>query len=154
MAWLIVLVALLGLLAFWGVALKLHLDARARRTWPQVGASVVESGVESYESRDTSDNTTSTMYRPRVRYTYAYDGQSYESGSLGGIVTGYSSRARAEKAAAEYAVDSTVMAYVDPKKPSRAVLRLGNPTWFVGAMVGAGILWAVICAGVALLVEA
>lgn len=100
--------------------------------WEQVPGTVVSSGVE-----DAWD-TTGERYAGRVLYTYEVDDVRYEGDQLdlrGQTYVGH--REDAEQLVAPYPVGASVMIYVDPADPTRAVLTRDLPGAILG-FVGVG----------------
>lgn len=90
--------------------------------WEQVPGTIVSSEVE-----DAWD-TTGERYIGRVAYTYEIDGVTYEGDELdlrGAIFV--RNRDDAERRLIPYPVGASVMVYVDPDDPTRAVLNRSLP---------------------------
>lgn len=87
----------------------------------EVEATVTEVGVESQSSSSTSG----VDYEPRVRFTYEYEGTTYEGTRLFPATTApeYETESAARDAVSEYAENQTVTAYVVPDDPDGAFLR-------------------------------
>lgn len=122
-----------------------------------VSATILKSEVFSSKSADTDArldrNTSTTTYRPDVRFRYEVNGQTYESELLypNIIAVTYASRESAAAALAPYPLDAKVPAFVDPSLPDQAYLIaeagsgpmvfiiigivLPPIAWFVGAWV-------------------
>lgn len=90
--------------------------------WEQVPGTIVSSEVE-----DAWD-TTGDRYAGRVIYTYEVDGVTYEGNQLdlrGQTYMG--NREDAERLLTPYPAGASVMPYVDPADPARAVLNRSLP---------------------------
>jgi hypothetical protein len=94
----------------------------------RVDAVIVHSSVFSSTSHDTDPrplrSTSTTTYRPDVRFRYRVGDANYESDLLypNVIVRTYGSRESAAEALAPFPVDAKVLAYVDPSLPDKAYL--------------------------------
>jgi len=101
-----------------------RLLANARR----VDAVIVHSSVFSSTSADTDRrplrSTSTTTYRPDVKFRYRVGDTDYESDLLypNVIVRAYASRESAAEELAPFPVDAKVQAYVDPSLPDKAYL--------------------------------
>ncbi len=90
------------------------------RAWTPVPAVILTSGV-------TETNHSEDHYAAGVSYRYEWEGRTLISTNL---TTGNSRHARYHQAAdkiADFPPGATTTCYVDPKNPSRAVLRQGTP---------------------------
>jgi hypothetical protein len=78
-------------------------------------------GVDSRSSSSTSG----VNHEPRVRFTYEYDGETYEGTRLFPATTApeYDTESAARDAVREYEAGDTVTAYVVPEDPDGAFLR-------------------------------
>jgi hypothetical protein len=87
----------------------------------EVDATVTEVGVESQSTSSTSG----VDYEPRVRFTYEYDGETYEGTRLFPATTApeYDTESAARDAVREYEAGENVTAYVVPADPDGAFLR-------------------------------
>lgn len=98
--------------------------------WEQVSGTIVSSEIE--ESWDT----TGERFASRVVYTYQVNGVTYEGDRLNLRASTYvGNREDAEELLAPYSVGASVMPYVNPADPTRAVLDRSVPgaIWvFVG----------------------
>jgi hypothetical protein len=91
--------------------------------WEQVPGTVISSEV-----RDEWD-TTGDRYAGHVVYTYEVNGVTYEGNQLdlrGPLYVG--NREDAERLLTPYPVGASVMPYVDPANPARAVLDRSLPS--------------------------
>ena len=123
----------------------------------RVDATIEYAAVFVSTSSDTDPrlghSTSTTTYRPDVRFSYVVAGRRYESDLLypTSIVRTYASQADAALELAGFPVHAKVRAYVDPSHPERAFLNAeaGNGpvvfiilglllppvAWFVGKYV-------------------
>lgn len=101
-----------------------RLLANARRVDARIVHADVFSSTSSNMDRRPLRSTSTTTYRPDVRFRYVVEGREYESDLLypNIIVQTYASRAAAEEALAPFPVNATVQAYVDPALPDKAYL--------------------------------
>ena len=94
-----------------------------------IEVEIVKSEVFKSVSADTDQrldrNTSTTSYRPDVRFRYTYDDQEYESDLLQPtiIVQSYASAHNAAKELAPFPVGAKVLAYMDPQHPDKAYLK-------------------------------
>lgn len=110
--------------------------------WEQVPGTVTSSEVE-----DAWD-TTGDRYAGRVLYTYEVDGVTYEGDQLDLRDVAYVGRQEdAERLVAPYPVGASVMLYVDPADPTRAVLNRDLPGAIWG-FVGVGGVFVLLGLGV------
>lgn len=87
----------------------------------EVDATVTEVDVESQSTSSTSG----VDYEPRVRFTYTYDGETYEGTRLfpASTTPEYDTESAARDAVSEYDAGESVTAYVVPDDPDGAFLR-------------------------------
>jgi hypothetical protein len=94
-----------------------------------IEVEIIKSEVFTSGSADTDRrldrNTSTTTYRPDIRFRYAHGGQKYESDLLRPtiIVQGYASRESAAKELASFPLGAKVPAFVDPQHPDKAYLK-------------------------------
>jgi len=87
--------------------------------WPEVPCIVQSSRVQSHDSDD------GTTYSVDIVYTYTFRGKNYRSGKykfLGGSSSGYEGKAAVVR---QYPRGKRAVCYVNPDKPSEAVLKRG-----------------------------
>jgi hypothetical protein len=104
--------------------------------WEQVPGTVESTSVE-----DVWD-TTGDRYDAQIVYTYDVDGTTYEGDQIdlrGSVYAG--NRDDADELLAPYPAGESVMVYVDPADPTRAVLDRNMP----------GAIWAIAGTGVMLI---
>ena len=93
-----------------------------------VDAVILESRVHVSTTRDTdysiSRSTSTTSYRPDVRFAYTVRGESYESDRLQAtvIVRAYASWQAADDELAPFPVGARVSAWVNPAYPDQGFL--------------------------------
>lgn len=87
----------------------------------EVKKEVLRSGRGPGTSISTGDVTT---YRPRVEYSYAYHGNSYNSKRIITVDINWPKK-EAEAVVSRYPTDATVTVWVNPNKPGQAVLERG-----------------------------
>ncbi|ELZ41192.1 hypothetical protein C463_13144 [Halorubrum californiense DSM 19288] len=87
----------------------------------EVDAEIAALDVES----SSSGSSTSVDYRPTVRFTYEYEGNTYESTNVfpAAITSNYDTESAAREVIGEYAVGESTTAYVDPADPDGAFLK-------------------------------
>ncbi len=125
--------------------------SRERANWVRVPAKIVESTAVADQvtmrgrldtSADMFRGAKATVYKPRVRYAYDFEGKEYESDEIGGASLETGSKAVAERLASQYPMGMTVEAWVNPAKPSEAALKPAVSTWFVLLFISLSIVWA------------
>ena len=86
----------------------------------EVDATITETGVEPVRSSTAGGN-----YKPRIEFTYQYQGESYTGSNLFPSATtkNYDTQSAAETAIEDYEVGSTTTAYLDPEVPADAFLK-------------------------------
>jgi hypothetical protein len=132
--------------------------SKASAAWPTTQGRIVDAKVvEHVETRtdDDGDESTSTVYRPDIRYSYRVDGADHTADTWKGRVR-YStgSPKYAEGVVARYPVGQTVTVHYDPADPGMGVLEPGNRdgatvpliVGIVFGLVGMLFLWAMIAA--------
>jgi hypothetical protein len=118
-----------------GIATLLYVERMRRQqkeslSWrPATGrilsSEVKKEGLRSRRGPGTSISTGDvTIYRPRVEYSYAYHGTSYNSKRIITVDINWPKK-EAEAVVSRYPTDATVTVWVNPKKPEQAVLERG-----------------------------
>jgi hypothetical protein len=101
----------------------------ASKNWPQTEGSVVESEVTKERvERSRSDSGRpryETRYRPRVRYFYTVEGQTYSSERVGFGSESMRDRKVADAIVQQYPAGSLPIVYFSPDDPGSAVLEPG-----------------------------
>lgn len=97
-------------------------QAMASASWPQVQATVEQSGIQ--EERDSKGRT---RYLIDVRYRYRVDGRELSASRVYFGDSGFLLESEAHKVLAPYAVGQVVTASYDPVDPQSAVLEPGRP---------------------------
>jgi len=94
-------------------------QSEAVRNSVEVTATVEAVGVETTSARRGVD------HEPTVRFTYEYEGESYESASVfpAAISPTYDTESAAREVVAEYEEGATATAYVAPDRPGDAFLK-------------------------------
>ncbi len=103
-------------------------QSAASKAWPVVQGKITQSQVTSYRSTSHSKGRTrsTTMYSPKVVYTYSVGGQSYSCDRIFSSDYSSSSAKRARKLVAKYRTGTTVDVHYDPDNPQEAVLEPGG----------------------------
>jgi len=116
-------------------------------TWPTAEATVVASEVETHTDYNSASHTSETRHIARITFRYQYQGTSYDSAwwhSDGS--RSFDDRREAQAAVDASPVGARLVAHVNPKVPSRAVVDTTAPSdygvWFVrgGAVLGLALL--------------
>lgn len=87
--------------------------------WAEVPCKIVSAQVRSHQGDDT------TTYSVDILYEYEFDGKTYKSNRydfIGGSSSGHSGKARV---VSSYKAAKNPVCYVNPKKPSEAMLKRG-----------------------------
>ncbi|HYP09457.1 MAG TPA: DUF3592 domain-containing protein [Bryobacteraceae bacterium] len=113
-----------------GLAVRNAVLGSASQRWPEVRGRVLRSFVlvGEFEGSET--------YTPQVEYAYTVQGVTYRSSVLQHGRTGSPNRASAERVIAPYPLGVEVRVYVDPRRPSNAVLIRGTAStniWIAAA---------------------
>ena len=114
------------ILAVVGVVLTLFGWWKRRRlqasmSWPHVTGTIIGGGIEKSRQRD-GDGDYSASYAPKVQYRYVAEGVTIVGTRIAHVESSYDSHRKAEAELALYPVDSPVVVYFNPQKPSEAVL--------------------------------
>ncbi len=134
--------------------LRLHRLLHDSVNWPTVTGRISSANVVEEQSTDTDDKgrqSTSTTYRPDIRFAYAVGGREFHSSQWNwGWTAFYAGEERPRAIVAKYQPGMSLPIHYDPKDPGNAVLepanRLGSFVPLVVAFVfgagGVGMLWA------------
>ena len=120
-------------------------SARAR-SWPIVSGEIIHSGLED-QTIDDSDGTTTTRYKPQVRYRYAVKGKTYVGGRVSFGFEWHQFQWTAQRVSERYPEGKRVRVHVSPADPSEASLESGATLASIAALAGgiglivAGFLW-------------
>jgi len=100
---------------------------RVQKTWIATPAKITESFVEKVADRSSSSTgtgmtTTTYTYWPRIKYEYEFEGKRHECGTIGYFSSGERSEELANEKLKNYALQTKVTAFVNPRHPSTAVL--------------------------------
>lgn len=113
---------------------------RAVRNWPQTHCTILQSGIQEKDEK----------YLLEVRYRYQYASQTYQGDVYQRGYSGDDDYRKAQRLLLLYAAQSIHRCYVNPGKPTEAVLAANSP-WkllvvlvpMTFAAVGGGILWVI-----------
>ncbi len=111
--------AIAGLVMLYPLGIRPIAKTFDARSWAEVPCRVLRGEVRSH---DSDDGTTYSVY---ILYSYEYDGRTYKADRydfVGGSSSGYQGKARV---VAEYEAMPNPVCYVNPKRPSEAVLKRG-----------------------------
>jgi len=100
--------------------------------WEEVDARITKSEVYSKDQWSGSQQT--TYYRPRVEFSYTYDGKSYTGTRLQWFEEPDTRLAKIEDVLKRFPEGERTKAYVNPEDPSQAVLdreATGDATTYV-----------------------
>jgi hypothetical protein len=109
--------------------------------WARAEGQILGAGTLGYTGRAGGGHGRTRMVRGAVSYRYAYEGREYVGDRLSfGTPIGLNPALASLAGASRYEAGQTVTVFVDPKEPSRAVLRRSAPSSLVFALMGAGFL--------------
>jgi hypothetical protein len=97
--------------------------------WPTAPGRISASEIveQQEESRDNGHTTTSTYYRPDIRFAYTVGGREFHSSQWEwGWTTLYGDEKKPKKIIERYKPGTPVAVHYDPKDPEHAVLEPGN----------------------------
>lgn len=109
------------LLAWGGYEMK---RAYESRTWPDTQGTVTSSYIGKRSHRD-SNNSTSIVYTPKIRYQYQVEGKHYTCNRIGFGGESGGKRSKAKKVVDKYPSGKKVTVYYNPQDPKIAVLKAG-----------------------------
>ncbi len=115
----LLLTLVLGLV-FAGVFLPSFAESLRARRWTRVRGTVTGSFIAEGKTVDGPSS-----YAPEIQYTYEFEGRKFFGERISVIGTSAQHRGHAREVLARYPVGASVDVYVDPRKPSRAVLEPG-----------------------------
>ena len=113
---------------------------QASMSWPQVMGTIIGGGIEKSRNARDDDGGTRFSYTPKVQYRFVAEGVTIIGSHIAHVDSSYDSHRTAEAELALYPVDSPVVVYFNPQKPSEAVLVRKAP----GAII-------FLCAGIIIL---
>ena len=126
----------------------LHTAWRCARagSWPTVPGEILQSGLED-KTDDDSEGTTTTRYKPRLRYRYAVKGKTYMGDRVSFGFEWHGFQWTAQRVADRYPVGKRVRVHVSPADPEETSLETGVTLASIGALAGgiamivAGVVW-------------
>lgn len=111
---LVVVALLFGIMAF-----VTDTDAKASLKWPAVAGVVKSTNIEKSGRRKAT-------YWPKVFYSYAINGKSYEGSLLTEPALSFSTEKEAQEITNQYPNKSQVQVYYNPQNPEQAYLIRGQ----------------------------
>jgi hypothetical protein len=109
--------------------------------WRRAEGQILGAGTLGYTGRAGGGHGRTRMVRGAVSYRYRYEGREYLGDRLSfGTAIGLNPALASLAGASRYEAGQAVTVFVDPKDPSRAVLRRSAPSSVVFALLGAGLL--------------
>ncbi|MET0554425.1 MAG: DUF3592 domain-containing protein [Vicinamibacteria bacterium] len=109
--------------------------------WRRTDGQILGAGTPGYTARAGGGHGRTRMVRGAVLYRYTHEGREYVGDRLSfGTPIGLNPALASLAGAARYEAGQAVTVFVDPKDPSRAVLRRSAPSSLVFALMGAGLL--------------
>lgn len=135
-----VIVAMLLGFAFVAMFGSSFVESLRSRNWTRVRGRITAAGV----SKQARSEGASSFY-PAVRYEYQFEGRLLTGDRIGFASIGARHPGAAKKVLARYPVGAEVDVYVDPLRPTRAVLTPGL-SWgsLLAAVGGAGLATLVV----------
>ena len=115
--------------------------ALAALGWRRADGRILDAGTLGYTGAAGGGHGRTRMVRGAVSYRYAYEGREYVGSRLSfGTPVGLNPALASLAGASRYQPGQPVTVFVDPKDPSRAVLRRSAPSSLVFALMGAGLI--------------
>jgi hypothetical protein len=93
-------------------------------SWPTVPGEILQSGLDDH-TVDDSDGTTTTRYKPRLRYRYAVKGKTYMGDRVSFGYEWHGVQWTAQRVADRYPVGKRVRVRVSPADPTETSLESG-----------------------------
>jgi hypothetical protein len=90
------------------------------RNWTRVRGRITAAWVSEHTRTDGRSS-----FMPAVRYEYQFEGREVSGDRIAFVVMGARHRGVATKTLERYPVGAEVDVYVDPRRPTRSVLRRG-----------------------------
>lgn len=130
-------------MVFTGAFLPSLAESVRTRRWVRTSGTVTGAFIAERKAIDHPSH-----YAPEIQYEYEFDGRNFVGKRIGVIGTAAPHRAHARAVLERYPVGALIDVYVDPSKPSRAVLEPGL-SWGslvailmgMGAMTFAVLMW-------------
>ncbi|MBT3337168.1 MAG: DUF3592 domain-containing protein [Anaerolineae bacterium] len=124
-------------------------DAEESLGW----SSTVGRITKSLMRRETSYESSNTLYYPEVEYTYEFLGTEYTGDRITfGGSTGNSNRNKSEETLAKYPVGENITVYYDPNNPEDAALErkigLGGKVFLIVGILFVFLAFCVFCIGI------
>lgn len=114
-----------GLYMGWAIITTIH-ECNQMRSWVETPAQVISASLESHTSSGSNGSGSTTTYEVRARYSYVYDEKKYTSTRVsvhsGSDNIGSFHQETAARLKAARKAGRTVPCYVNPKRPSQAIL--------------------------------
>ena len=138
-----VMLLLVGGIFEW-LMIRSYLNAKQSREWPQVEAVVLQSEIEERQILGYPQEV-----RFNILFEYNYEGRDFSSKSLSPRGSKWSKdEASINKLAVDYQVGTMHVAWVNPDRPDRAILKhdtkaAGYTLWFPALIIvgGCGMIW-------------
>lgn len=131
-----------GVGMFFGLIVPKGIDYFAMKGWVETPAEVLWSRVRSHSDDD------GTTYSADVFYRYRFEGRDYRSNRRGVMGGSSSGRASKQRFVDAHPAGASIVCYVDPDDPNRAVLERRLGWWALFALfplpfaaIGLGGLW-------------
>lgn len=116
-------------------------QALAALGWRRTDGQILGAGTLGYTAAAGGGHGRTRMVRGAVSYRYRYEGHEYLGSRMSfGTPIGLNPALASLSGASRYEAGQAVTVFVDPKDPSRAVLRRSAPSSLVFALMGAGFL--------------
>lgn len=117
------------------------LQALAAFGWRRTDGQILGAGTLGYTAAAGGGHGRTRMVRGAVSYRYGYEGREYVGHRMSfGTPIGLNPALASLSGASRYEAGQAVTVFVDPKDPSRSVLRRNAPSSLVLALMGGGFL--------------
>ena len=124
-----------GCIAVWFLSIKPIAKTLDARDWPVVPCTITRAELESHTDSD------GTSYSFDIEYQYTYEGKTYSSDKYSFILEAKGSRKSKVTIVNEYKKAEQPVCYVNPKKPSEAVLKRGFHKGLLYALLPPGLVF-------------
>jgi hypothetical protein len=123
-----------GCIAVWFLSIKPIAKTLDARDWRVVPCTVTRAELESHTDSD------GTSYSFDIEYQYTYNGKTYSSSKYSFMPQAQGRRKAKVKVVNEYKKAEQPVCYVNPKKPSEAVLKRGFHKGLLYAFIPPGLV--------------
>jgi hypothetical protein len=97
--------------------------AHSSKQWLKVPGQVIQSVTEENRQAD-SDGGSTVSYRPKIKYSYEYEGRTYSGKRIGYSVI-FGSRKESDRLVRNFHTGKKIQVYMHPQKPKQSVILTG-----------------------------